>query len=228
MEYLRGVSQAMKQAQADNTSESYGFMATELVKSKNGIRQAIEQATAEAIAAIIGKLEGNQPLTEAEKQIVKLWVVGDAKATSSENSFQDWLTEYQRLMEVIADREGKTGSVQELVEVHGVVEDAIKVADAVAHFLEDRERVARFENAMSNLNAEDNKFIAGLLKSLLASPEVAGNHRRRKVKSDPRSRDLARSLTTLKARYLVVNFIGLAMIASVFVYAGVVELIKWQ
>ena len=38
------------------------------------------------------------------------------------------------------------------------------------------------------------------------------------------SRDLARSLTTLKARYLAVNFIGLAMIASVFVYAGVVEL----
>jgi len=43
-----------------------------------------------------------------------------------------------------------------------------------------------------------------------------------------RSRDLARSLTTLKARYLAVNFIGLAMIASVFVYAGVVEVIKWQ
>ena len=32
----------------------------------------------------------------------------------------------------------------------------------------------------------------------------------------------------LKSRYLAVNFIGLAMIASVFVYAGVVELIKWQ
>ena len=42
------------------------------------------------------------------------------------------------------------------------------------------------------------------------------------------SRDLARSLTTLKARYLAINFIGLAMIASVFVYAGVVEIIKWQ
>jgi hypothetical protein len=35
-------------------------------------------------------------------------------------------------------------------------------------------------------------------------------------------------LTTLKARYLAVNFIGLAMIASVFVYAGVVEVIKWR
>jgi len=43
-----------------------------------------------------------------------------------------------------------------------------------------------------------------------------------------RRQDLGRSLTTLKARYLAINFIGLAMIAAVFVYAGVVELIKWQ
>ena len=172
MEYLIGMSQAMKQAQADNTSESYGYVATELVKSKDGVRQAIEQATAEAIAAIIGKLENNQPLNDAEKQTVKLWVVGDAEGyVKMENSFQDWLTEYRRLMDDLAAWEGKTGSVQELVAVHGVLEDAIKVADAVAHYLEDRERVARFENAMSNMNDEGRKFIAGMLKSMLASPE---------------------------------------------------------
>jgi len=39
---------------------------------------------------------------------------------------------------------------------------------------------------------------------------------------------LDKSFTILKARYLAINFIGLAMIAAVFVYAGVVELIKWQ
>ncbi|MFZ5448006.1 MAG: hypothetical protein ACOZFS_05150 [Thermodesulfobacteriota bacterium] len=33
---------------------------------------------------------------------------------------------------------------------------------------------------------------------------------------------------TLKSRYLAINFVGLAMIAAVFVYAGVVEVIKWQ
>jgi hypothetical protein len=43
-----------------------------------------------------------------------------------------------------------------------------------------------------------------------------------------RSRDLARYSTALKGRYLAVNFIGLTMIAAVFVYAGVVELVKWQ
>lgn len=172
MEFLKGMSRAMKQAQADNTSESYGYAATQLVQSKNAIRQAIEQATAEAVAAIIGKLENNQPLNEAEKQTVKLWVVGDAEGyMKMENNFQDWLKEYRRLLDVIAAWENKTGSVQELVEVHGVLEDAIKVADAVAHFLEDRERVARCETALNNLNAEDNKFIAGMLKSMLASPD---------------------------------------------------------
>jgi hypothetical protein len=88
-----------------------------------------------------------------------------------ENNFQDWLKEYQRLLDIIAGWEGKTGSIQELVEVHGLLEDAVKVADAVSHYLEDRERVTRFENAMRTLNAEDNKFIAGMLKSMLASPE---------------------------------------------------------
>ncbi|MFA4903996.1 MAG: hypothetical protein WC600_14780 [Desulfobaccales bacterium] len=32
----------------------------------------------------------------------------------------------------------------------------------------------------------------------------------------------------LKSRYLAVNFIGLAMIAAVLAYAGMVEVIKWQ
>jgi hypothetical protein len=172
MEYLKGMSQAMKQAQADNTSESYGFVATELVKSKNGIRQAIEQATISEVAAIIGKLENNQPLNQAEKEMVKLWVVGDAEGyVKMENNFQDWLQEYRRLMDEVASWEGRTGSIQELVEVHGVLEDAIKVADAVAHYLEDRERVSRCETALTNLNAEDNKFIAGLLKSMLSDSE---------------------------------------------------------
>ncbi len=172
MEYLKGMSQAMKQAQADNTSESFGYVATQLVKSKNDIQQAIEQATAGPIAAIIGKLENNQPLTDAEKQIVELWVVGDAEGyVKMENNFQDWMQEYRRLMDAIAAWESKTGSVQELVEVHGLLEDAIKVADAAAHYLEDRERVARCQDALKNLSAEDNKFIAGLLQSMLSSPD---------------------------------------------------------
>jgi hypothetical protein len=41
-------------------------------------------------------------------------------------------------------------------------------------------------------------------------------------------RNPARSEIALKTRYLAVNFIGLVLIASVFVCAGVVEILKWQ
>ncbi len=173
MDYVKGMSQAMQQAAADNTAAAYSNAATELVKSKDRVRQAIEQATASALAAIIPKLDHNQPLTEAEKQIVKLWVVGDAEGyLEMENSYNDWLQEYRRLKDVIAGCETQAGSIDELVEIHGVLEDAIKVADAMAHYLDDKERVTRFENALNNLNAESNKFIANVLKSMLASAEV--------------------------------------------------------
>jgi hypothetical protein len=172
MEFLKGLSQTMQQAAADNRAETFSYVATELVKSKDQIRRAVEQATAGAVATIIVKLEANQPLTADEKQTVKLWVVGDAEGyLEMENNSKDWLAEYRRLQDAIGACEGKAGSVQELVKVHGLLEDAIKVADALAHYLDDKERVANCDRALNNLNAEDNQFLAGMLKSMLASPE---------------------------------------------------------
>ncbi|MCK9374926.1 MAG: hypothetical protein M0P73_02125 [Syntrophobacterales bacterium] len=171
MDYLAGMSQAMLKAAHDNTSEDYSYVATELVKAKEMVSQALEKATAAAVKDIIPKLENNQPLTEEEQRTVRLWVIGDAEGyVKMENNFNDWLAEYRRLQDVIGDYERTSSTVQSLAEVHGVLEDAIKVADAIAHFLDDKERVARFDQAMTSLNAEDNKFIAGVLRSKLAMP----------------------------------------------------------
>jgi hypothetical protein len=173
MEYLNGMSQVMQQAQAGNSADQYSFAATQLIQAKNRVREAIEQATADEVTAIIAKLENSQPLSEAEKQTVRLWVVGDAEGyLKMENNFPDWLAEYQRLMAAVADYEGKPGSIQELVEVHGLLEDASKVADTLARYLEDKERVARFEKAINQLDAEGEKFIAGILKNMLTSPDM--------------------------------------------------------
>jgi hypothetical protein len=172
MEDLRGLTKAMQQAAVSKRAENFGYVATELVKTKDQVRRAVEQATAGSVATIIVKLEANQPLTEDEKQTVKLWVVGDAEGyLKMEKSSRDWLAEYGRLQDAIAAYEGKPGSVQELVEIHGLLEDAIKVADALAHYLDDKDRLSRCDNALKNLNAEDNRFLAGILKSMLTSPE---------------------------------------------------------
>jgi hypothetical protein len=173
MEFLKGTAQVMQQAEAGGGGDQYAYVATELVQAKNRVREAIEQTTAPAITAIIPKLENHEPLSEEEKQTIKLWVVGDAAGyVKMENNFTDWLEEYRRLMGAVAAYEDCAGSVEDLVEIHGVLEDAIKVSDALAHYLDDRERVARFESAITQLNAEDSKFIAGILKSMLSSPDL--------------------------------------------------------
>ena len=107
-------------------------------------------------------------------------MVGDAEGyVKMENNLQDWLEEYRRLMDVIAAWEAKTGSIQELVGVDGVLEDAVK-SPMPWPLSEDRERVARFETAMSNLNAEDNKFIEACSRACWRPPKSSGNNRRKK------------------------------------------------
>jgi len=42
----------------------------------------------------------------------------------------------------------------------------------VAHFLEDKERIQRFDEAINNLSSADNKLIADFLKAKLISPDI--------------------------------------------------------
>jgi hypothetical protein len=173
MEFLRGIARVMREAESKNTSEAFSQVVSELVKTKQEIRETIQASTAEAITVIIDKLENNQPLTGQEKDYLKLWVVGDAEGyVKMENNLKEWKAEFHRLTEVIAGYEPRPESVPELADLHGVVEDAIKVASNLSHFSEDLERIDRFQRAIANLDAADSKFLADILKNKLTSPDL--------------------------------------------------------
>jgi hypothetical protein len=173
MDALRGISQAINNAAASNDSETFTRVASELVNSKNRVREEFQALTADKIKAIIQKLEKNQPLDADEKECVKLWVVGDAEGyIKMEESLQEWLADFRELAGIIKDYETKPASPQDLVDVHGVLEDAVKIASAISHFLDDRDRVARFQKAINNLDAADSKLIADILRESLLSPDM--------------------------------------------------------
>jgi hypothetical protein len=48
---------------------------------KNRIRERFQELSASEIKPIIQKLTNFQPLNEVEKETVRLWMVGDARAT---------------------------------------------------------------------------------------------------------------------------------------------------
>jgi hypothetical protein len=173
MDSLRGISQTLNNVAASNDAEAFSNAASELVNSKNRVREEFQALTADKIKEIIKKLEKNQPLDADEKECVKLWVVGDAEGyIKMEESLQEWLEDFRELAGIIKDYESKPPSAQDLVEAHGVLEDAIKVASAIGHFLDDRDRVARFQKAINNLDAADSKLIADILRESLNSPDM--------------------------------------------------------
>ena len=173
MTILQGISQSMKTLAGSDTAEDFSRMGAMLAQLKGKVREEMQAATAGDITKILKKLEAGQPLTPEEKDYVGLWVVGDAVGyTKIENDFQQWLAEFKRLGSALEAYESQEKSPQMMVEMHGLLEDAVRVAADIANFLEKKERVERFSEAINHLTTDDAKLLAEILKSMLTRSDM--------------------------------------------------------
>jgi hypothetical protein len=173
MDFLRGISHTMKEAQSRGSSQAMEQVEEVLGQSRGQVREALQELTAAAMEDIIGKLENNQPLTPEEQCHVRWWLVGEAEGRSRlEQVFQDQCAEFQRLTETVGQYESQEASIKELLNLEGILADAARVAADLRQFLEDKERIARFEDAMRNLDRDGSLFVARMLREKLASPEI--------------------------------------------------------
>jgi hypothetical protein len=173
MGLFQGISRNMKSVAGSSASEDFSKVGSELVQLKAKVREEIQTMTSEDITKILKKLENAEPLTPPEKDLVGLWVVGDAEGyTKMEDDFGEWQEEFRRLSGVLETYESQAPSPQTLVEVHGVLEDAVRVTADISHFLEKKDRVERFHAAINNLTPDSAKFLVSMLKSMLYRPDM--------------------------------------------------------
>jgi hypothetical protein len=173
MESLAGIGRVFSEAAASATADKFSAAGMQLVTARKAIREKLQQMTAAAMQPIIAKLHKNQPLSSAEKDLVRLWIVGDAAAfTKKESDFREWLAEFQRLGEAIRNVDQLPTSLPDMLDLHGNLEEAVRLAGDIQFFLEERERVSRFEQAVQNLSAADADLLAGILQEKLSSPEM--------------------------------------------------------
>lgn len=173
MQGFQGMSQSMKSVSGSSSMDDFARVSSELVQLKNKVREELQAATAEDVTKILTKLANREPLTSEEKNLVELWIVGDAKGyTKMENNFGQWQEEFRRLGDVLDSYAGQTFSPQTLVEAHGLLEDALRLTADISFFLEKKDRVERFRSAINNLTPEDADFLAGMLRSMLSSVEM--------------------------------------------------------
>ena len=165
MQLLQGVSQSMKTVSGNSSADDLARVSSELVQVKDRVREKLQAATAGDLSKILEKLDNKELLTPAEKDLVGFWLVGDAEGfTKMEAEFSDWQGEFRRLTGMIDSFAGQDDSPQNLVEVHGVLQDAIRVAADIAFFVEEKDRVEKFNAAINNLTPDDAKFLAEMLR----------------------------------------------------------------
>ena len=173
MQLLQGIAQSMNRVAGSGASEDFSRVGLELAQLKGKVREELQAATALYLTRIIQKLEDRELLSPREREVVSLWIVGDAEGyTKMENDFREWQAEFRRLSGVLERYEGQELSPPALVELQGVLEDAVRVTADISNFLEKKERIERFHQDINNFTPEDAKFLISMLKSMLYSPEL--------------------------------------------------------
>lgn len=173
MESLAGIGRVFSEAASYTSTDKFSEAGMALVQARNEIREELQGMTTAAMKPIIAKLHKNQPLTGEEQDLIRLWIVGDAAGfTKKESDFREWLEEFRRLGEAIQAVDRMPTSLPAMLDLHGNLEEAVRLAGDIQFFLEEKERVGRFEQAIQNLNAADAELLAGILQEKLSSPEL--------------------------------------------------------
>jgi uncharacterized protein YbgA (DUF1722 family) len=170
---LQGVNKVMKTALANMSNDAFQQVGSVLNNNKNHMREVIQKETSTEIKNIIDHLENKRAISTEELELIKLWIVGDAESyVKMENNFQDWLQEFKRLETVLKEYENKECSLNDLLKLRGILQDAIRISYDIANFLDNKERITKFEKAASDVSNIDVNALVRILTAKLQSPDL--------------------------------------------------------
>jgi hypothetical protein len=170
---LKNITSNMTEATRTMKSESFQKVGSALSAARDAIREEIQKETSDRIKVIIEKLENKGPINAADLDLVRLWIVGDAESyTKMENDFENWLTEFQRLQDEIEKMESYNMNEKDLFNAYGKLEDTLRLTYDIANFLENKERIQKFESAMGDgIDKGERTMLAQVLRRKLQSSD---------------------------------------------------------
>jgi hypothetical protein len=170
---LEGINKVMENALANLSNDAFQQVGSVLNNNKNDIREAIQKETSKEIKNIIDNLRNKMAISTEELELIKLWIVGDAESyTQMENDFQNWLQEFKRLETVLKEYDNIHCSLNDLFKLHGILQDAIRISYDIANFLDNKERITKFEKAASDVSNLDTNVLVRILTAKLQSPDL--------------------------------------------------------
>jgi hypothetical protein len=152
------------------SDEEFQCVASRLNNAMNDVRESMQSATAVRIGEIISRLRNEQPIADADLDLARLWIIGDAESYSRmQRDFEQHMEQFTHLQSTLERYERKNNSVKDLVDVHGALEEAIRLSYEIAKFLEHKERVTNFEAAVKDPSKLRYQILADVLVRKLHS-----------------------------------------------------------
>lgn len=151
---------------------SFQSLTPHLTVLASALRETYQMSVATPIMAVIAKLKGTAELSPADITVIEGFMIGDAEAyTRVENDFQSWIGELERLVKSLSDK-GDRLEGSAILDAMGEVQDAQRVLGDICNYLEQKERVARYQRTMSQpLNPEGRAMLVEILQRQLASAD---------------------------------------------------------
>jgi hypothetical protein len=169
-ESVDALQQSAATALSAGTAEEFESFEKQLNTLNTMVREAQQSMWAGEAEAAVERLEKGESLTETDRQVIRTFLVPDAEHyLAVENSYQDWIDELQRLIEDIAQRVENLDR-HSIGELRGVLKDSIRLVPDIRNYLEEQQRVDRFNAALHNFDPASRATLVRVLREQLDRP----------------------------------------------------------
>jgi hypothetical protein len=154
--------------QAEN-SEGYEALNEGLEELETAAKKSFESHT--DYKTVLAKLEKGLPLTSDEMNTLKLLMVGDADYyLKYDDDFERSESSLKAIVELIRKMQAGALDVDGLMHLRVLCHEASTVARPTAFYLEQKERVRKFEEATRDgIDAKSGQFLASIIKEMMNS-----------------------------------------------------------
>jgi len=168
-ESIISLKESAQSAIANESVEEFAGFERYLNEVEAYVRELQQSEWATEAKAAIRRLEKGEPLSEVDRDVIRAFIVSDAQAyLRHENNFNDWIKELNRLLAELDKRSNRLDR-ESLVDLRGILKDAIRLVPDIHNYLAEKRRVEKFEQAMSMLDQTSRQILERLLNEQLRS-----------------------------------------------------------
>ncbi len=177
----------------NQSADEFETLERHLARFEAAVRERQQALWATEVRTALKHLEHRAPLTPADQQVIRVFLVSDAEQyLAQENNFPDWTAELRRLLGDITRRAqeidgiSSPGSAESptltagaaspnnprdaIAQLRGVLKDAIRLVPDIRNYLDEQRRVALFNEALTHIEEQTRQTLIQLLQDQLSDP----------------------------------------------------------